>query len=112
IGVSPFGSIGASRIWAQAAHVNSANQVVIDGTFICINSFPSEVASAYFNGARIQNNSWSDALNTDGSTVGEYTTDSQNFDIAFRDALLVGGSNNIPGPSPLNQEFIVVFAAN
>jgi len=26
--------------------------------------------------------------------------------------LLVGQSNNVPGPSPLNQEFIVVFAGN
>jgi hypothetical protein len=37
---------------------------------------------------------------------------SQIFDTAVRDALLVGTSNNVPGPFPLNQEFIIVFAAN
>ncbi len=113
LGVSPFGSIGASRIWSQAAHV-TANQVVIDGTTLCINTFTGLVASAYFNGARIQNNSWSDALNTDGSNGGEYTPDSYTYDTLVRDALAVGDSNNVtvPGPSPLNQEFIVVFAAN
>lgn len=112
LGVSPFGSIGASRIWSQAAHVNSANQVVIDATTLCINTFTGLVASAYYNGARIENNSWSDELQTDGLNGGEYTSDSYTYDALVRDALFVGASNNVPGPSPLNQEFIVVFAAN
>ena len=91
---------------------------MIDPTTLCINSLPSFIASAYGLGARIQNDSWSDALNTDGSNGGQYTSDSQTFDVAVRDALLVGdlgiggNTNSVPGPSPLNQEFIVVFAAN
>ena len=119
LGVSPFGEIGVSRIWSQAAHTAGTPPApVIDPTTLCINSLPSFIASAYGLGARIQNDSWSDALNTDGSNGGQYTSDSQTFDIAVRDALLVGdlgiggNTNSVPGPSPLNQEFIVVFAAN
>jgi uncharacterized repeat protein (TIGR01451 family) len=111
LGVSPFGRIGISRIWAQNAEVVD-DAVVLEATTFCINSEESFIASAYFWGGRIQNNSWSDGLNTDGSNGGQYNEESQTFDTAVRDALLVGTSNSIPGPSPLNQEFIVVFAAN
>jgi uncharacterized repeat protein (TIGR01451 family) len=113
LGVSPFGEIGVSRIWSQAAHtVGTPPVVVVDPTTFCINSLPSFIASAYGLGARIQNDSWSDLLTTDGSNGGQYNNESQIYDAAVRDALLVGDSNNVPGPSPLNQEFIVVFAAN
>jgi hypothetical protein len=113
LGVSPFGPIGISRVWSQSAHTEGTPPVaVIDPTTFCINSLPSFIASAYGLGARIQNDSWSDLLATDGSNGGAYTSDSQTYDVAVRDALLVGSSNNVPGPSPLNQEFIVVFAAN
>ena len=114
LGVSPFGRIGISRIWAQNAHVVN-NAVVLDPTVNCIqanNNFPSLFASAYGNGARIQNNSWSDLISTTGDNGGRYDGDSQAYDTAVRDALLVGASNNVPGPSPLNQEFIIVFAAD
>jgi hypothetical protein len=113
LGVSPFGQIGISRVWSQSAHTEGTPPVaVIDPTTFCINSLPSFIASAYGLGARIQNDSWSDGLLVDGSNGGQYNDESQIFDVAVRDALLVGRSNNVPGPSPLNQEFIVVFAAN
>src|ERR1039458_5092662 len=68
LGVSPFGEIGGSRIWSQAAHtVGTPPAVVIDPSTFCINSLPSFNASAYGLGARIQNDSWSDSLTTDGS---------------------------------------------
>jgi uncharacterized repeat protein (TIGR01451 family) len=114
LGVSPFGRIGISRVFGQAADIINGTtvQILPDGPFFCINSEESFIASAYYYGARIQNDSWSDALDTDGSNGGQYNDESQTFDTAVRDALLVGASNNVPGPSPLNQELIVVFAAN
>ena len=113
LGVSPFGQIGVSRIWAQEADTVGSPptpRFLPTGLHFCINSLPALVASAYGHGARIQNDSWNDALDTTGSNGGAYNNESQTFDIAVRDALTVGASNNTPGPSPLNQEFIVVFS--
>lgn len=117
LGVSPFGLIGATRIFSQEPP-NVTDCVpftfeVADPVF-CAQSLPVTVAQAYINRARITNNSWGDILaaSPDGVFVntGLYTADSQFYDKAVRDALLTGANNNVPGPSPLNQEMIVVFA--
>ncbi len=116
LGVSPFGQIGSSRIWAQTVdstgtppHVRFLPPTV--SLVPCIaGNFPVLFFVAYSQGGRIQNDSWSDDIADDGSNGGQYTTESQTYDVGVRDALLVGQSNNVPGPSPLNQEFIIVFA--
>jgi len=134
MGVSPFGLLGNSRIWE-----NYSSDLSISGTapgtgifglgvlalsggcnegqFVtdlgkCVTDIPSLIALAYFSGegARIQNNSWADNIGVPPTAGGQYDADCVSYDIAVRDASLVGSSNNIPGPSPLNQEFIVVFA--
>jgi hypothetical protein len=118
LGVSPFGRIGSSRIWRQDADTTGTPPRV---RFLppgqplvgCMEDLYTTLFNeAYGNGARIQNNSWAHFLDQTGSNGGIYDMNSQIFDTAVRDALLVGTSNNIPGPFPLNQEFIIVFAGN
>lgn len=118
LGVSPFGRIGSSRIFSQSAHTIADQfappcnlDAVLDTCVFCITDEVSFIASAYGNGARIQNDSWSDGLEVSGQNGGEYNIEAVNYDTAVRDALLVGDSNNVPGPFPLNQEFIAVFAS-
>ncbi len=122
LGVSPFGRVGSSRIWRQTAdttgtppHVRFLPNPQV--TIPCMSgSYPLLFFSAYSAGGRIQNNSWGDDINTNGSNGGIYSDESQNYDVGVRDALLAGtignggNTNGIPGPSPLNQEFIIVFA--
>lgn len=124
LGISPFGRVGSSRIWRQSAdeigtppHVRflPAPQPILN----CMNAlYPVLFDAAYSSGGRIQNDSWSEVILDDGSNGGRYTVDSQTYDIGVRDALLVGNigiggnTNSVPGPSPLNQEFIIVFAGN
>ena len=117
LGISPFGRIGSSRVWRQDADTTGTPPHV---RFLppgqplvgCMEGFyPVLFNEAYGSGARIQNNSWAHFLDDTGSNGGQYDDNSQIFDTAVRDALLVGTSNSIPGPSPLNQEFIIVFAA-
>jgi hypothetical protein len=143
MGVSPFGLLGNSRIWqnyqsdlaisgtAPGTGIFGLGLLAVSGgceqgQFLtelgkCVTDIPSLIALAYFNGAgagtagaRIQNNSWSDNIGVPPLNGGQYNADCVSYDIAVRDALLVGNSNNVPfpvpGPSPLNQEFIVVFA--
>ena len=118
MGVSPFGRIGSSRIWRQDADtVDTPPRVRFlppgQPLVPCMEGlFPVLFFEAYSNGARIQNNSWGANITDTGEAGGQYTVDSQTYDIAVRDALLVGSANNVPGPSALNQEFIMVFAAN
>jgi hypothetical protein len=119
LGVSPFGRIGSSRIWRQDANaVGTPPHVQFLGPdaqpiLNCMNGlYPVLFFAAYTEGGRIQNDSWSEDITDTGDNGGRYTADSQTYDIGVRDALLVGQSNNVPGPSPLNQEFIVVFAGN
>ena len=137
MGISPFGLLGNSRIWQNyqadlaisgsppgtgifglgALAVSGGCQLGKFDTELgkCVTDIPSLIALAYFlgrgtGGARIQNNSWSDNIGAPPVSGGQYNADCVSYDIAVRDASLVGSSNNIPGPSPLNQEFIVVFA--
>jgi uncharacterized repeat protein (TIGR01451 family) len=119
LGVSPFGRIGISRIWRQTADTTGNPPHVRflpnpQSTVPCMTAlYPVLFDAAYTEGGRIQNNSWGEDIDDVGIIGGQYTADSYTYDIGVRDALLVGSSNNVnsvPGPSPLNQEFIVVFA--
>jgi len=118
LGVSPFGRIGTSRIFEQVADTEGTPpSVVFNAPSVvaqsCMeNLFPVLFFQAYQSGGRIQNNSWAALIADDGSNGGQYTQDAAIYDRAVRDAALVGTSNNVPGPSPLNQEFIMVFAGN
>jgi hypothetical protein len=118
MGVSPFGQIGINRIWSQNVSVDSSGggcAILIHNTSVCMNDFPALITIAYLDGARIQNNSWADVLNIYASNGGLYTSDSRTFDIGVRDAVLPptgSGNGTTPGPSPLNQEFALVFACN
>jgi hypothetical protein len=122
LGVSPFGRVGSSRIWLQYADTKTVGPETIvqflqpysqQQIVPCMNTvYPVLFDAAYSSGGRIQNNSWGEYIDEYGSNGGRYTDDSRTYDIGVRDALLVGNSNNVPGPFPLNQEFIVVFAAN
>jgi hypothetical protein len=139
MGVSPFGLLGNSRIWqdysTDLSISGSPPGTGIFGTdgsgfgiltvsggclpadFLneltnCVSDFVALIGVNYDEGARIQNNSWSFNVGIPPSAGGPYTPECATFDVAVRDASLVGSSvsNGIPGPSPLNQEFIVVFA--
>ena len=140
MGISPFGLLGNDRIWEDygadlgisgsppgtgifGLRVLTVSGGCDEGKFDldlpkCITDVPTLLALAYFAngfgtpGARIQNNSWSDNVGVPPTAGGQYTADCVSYDIGVRDASLVGSSvsNGIPGPSPLNQEFIVVFA--
>jgi hypothetical protein len=118
MGVSPFGLIGINRLWSQSVTLDTSSGCIIriDPTSFCVNDIPAIITEAYRGFARIQNNSWADVINLHGSNGGVYTPDSQTYDIAVRDAILPPvprGTNGVtPGPSPLNQEFAVVFACN
>ena len=115
LGVSPYGLIGTTRIFDQLLQFSCEPfSVTHDSGFFCATSLPVLTAQEYiFGRARIANNSWGDILTTDPSghfvNTGQYTTDCQSYDIAVRDAVLTGTAAT-PGPSPLNQEFIAVFA--
>jgi uncharacterized repeat protein (TIGR01451 family) len=116
MGVSPFGQISVTRLWGTMESsvfsigvINGACVPTYHATGLCLNDFVSGMSEAYvFNFARIQNNSWADSISTTGDNGGEYTADSVTYDIAVRDAVR-SVTNAL---TPLNQEFIVVFACN
>jgi hypothetical protein len=119
MGVSPFGRIGVTRVWGTMESsvfsietFNNVCETVFHATGLCVNDLPAIITSAYGSSARIENNSWADALEIHGNNGGLYTSDSQTYDIHVRDAVLPPPGGSTPGPSPLNQEFAVVFACN
>ncbi|MGD0016143.1 MAG: choice-of-anchor D domain-containing protein [Verrucomicrobiia bacterium] len=121
MGVSPFGRIGVNRIFSQNLTLNTTDGGCVrdyGSVTLCANDLPAIISLSYLNSARIQNNSWSTTYDIHGSNGGYYSGNSQTYDIGVRDAILPptcsGCSNSVPtpGPSPLNQEFIVVFACN
>ena len=112
MGISPFGRIGASRVFSQGASASKVGdqcQILITVPVFCVSSLPSLVSYAYAQGARIQNNSWGDVLQVSGLNAGQYNGESLAYDIAVRDSW-PSGTNTTPRPFPLNQEFIAVFA--
>ncbi|MCS7048993.1 MAG: choice-of-anchor D domain-containing protein [Verrucomicrobiae bacterium] len=93
-GVNPFGRVGASPGGAEGS------------------AFPgpeTAILRAYLSRARISNNSWGQILVVNGND-GVYDSDSLAYDLLTRDAILNQGGNPIPGPSPVNQEMVIVFA--
>jgi len=92
LGINPYGRIGASAGGAQAGFAGAVG----------------EAQSAYLRRARISNNSWGEVLSVGGND-GAYDALSQAYDGVVRDAVLTG-HGGVPGPSPVNQEFVVVFA--
>ena len=104
LGISPYGRIGASLGGAEGGFLGPFDHA--RRIYLGINS-PG--------GARISNNSWGDILvpNTTGGpgNGGAYTALSQAYDALVRDAVNTGSTNPpTPGPSPLNQELIYIFA--
>jgi subtilisin-like proprotein convertase family protein len=85
LGIAPYARVGASKIFSNAGSFTSS-------------AYPTIIANAYNNGARISSNSW--GLTGTGSNL--YTTDSRSYDILVRDA--VSGTAG-------NQEMAIVFAA-
>lgn len=115
MGVSPFGLIGSTRIFSQDLTFQCNPYAITSITCdFCATSLQVLLTQEYLGRARIANNSWGDILvsTTNGIIVnaGLYTADSQTYDVGVRDALLTGTSTNVPGPSPLNQEMIAIFA--
>ncbi len=95
LGVSPFGPIGSSTEPPT------------------VNDDLAHAQNIYLRTARISNNSWGEALAIPPASPngGIYDARSQNYDIAARDSLATGSTNN-PGSSPQNQEVIWVFAVD
>jgi hypothetical protein len=114
MGVSPFGRIGSNRIFDQNLVLETEGCTLrILGSTFCFNDLNTLMAIAYGAGARIQNNSWADFVGFRNENGGLYTLDSQTYDIGVRDAIsLPSTPSPTPGPSPLNQELVVVFACN
>lgn len=118
MGISPFGAFGVTRVWGTMESgvfsLSTVDNVCLElfrPSGRCINltgDLLSEMSIAYVSLARIQNNSWGDAISTVGDNGGVYNDESQIFDFAVRD--VVRSAPN--AVSPLNQEFIVVFACN
>jgi hypothetical protein len=87
LGVSPYGRIGGTKIFADGGSYSILK---------CANSDQGVVAASYNAGADLTSNSW-------GSDVGSaYDSSSQAYDALTRDA---------SPPTPGNQEMLHVFAA-
>jgi hypothetical protein len=87
LGLNPFGRIAGSKIFANS------------GAWDQSGSNADLIGTSYTNGARISSNSWGDSNPDD---LGEYLTDSQEYDALVRDALSATSGN---------QEMIIIFAA-
>jgi hypothetical protein len=117
LGVSPFGRIGSTRVFAQLATFDPTAGFMYQASDFCLtplDSLPSAIsdvlASVYGWGGRIENCSWSDLLDVLGDNGGVYSTESEAYDFGVRDALPQGTSTNVASPFPLNQELITVFS--
>ncbi len=102
-GINPFGRVGASFGGAEPGFLGPE----------------LAIGNAYIGRARISNNSWGQAPVVIGLNDGVYDLDAMMYDSLVRDAIQLGQTNNIvnpgltnniPGPAPLNQEMIIVFA--
>jgi hypothetical protein len=89
LGVCPFAMLGSS--------------VIFDPTQFTNPSYQDLMSQAYFDGARINNNSWGDGYTENGL----YNLDSQEYDALVRDAQPESSAY----PAPGNQEMVIVFAA-
>jgi hypothetical protein len=87
LGTCPFALVGSSVIFDPDEFTNP--------------SFSELMSAAYFDGARISNNSWA------GADDGLYDIDAQEYDALVRDAQPDGSEYAALG----NQEMVIVFAA-
>ena len=135
LGVSPFGTIGSTKIYGGGLvfyeflgyDYTTNNTTGFFYPLSCITyrvvEFPSRIIypldissllfMAYSSRARIVNNSWGEETNSvvgaSNYGFGFYNLDCFAYDVGVRDASRLGLPTT-PGPSPLNQEMIVVFA--
>jgi hypothetical protein len=109
MGVSPFGLVGATRVFQPDLDIVDAQTCSynIYDTF-CVNNFPQLIQNEYFLGGRIANSSWGEGLVV-GANDGLYNSTCQTYDIGVRDAILTG-AGGVSETFPLNQELIIVFA--
>ncbi|MCG3149753.1 MAG: hypothetical protein PCFJNLEI_03218 [Verrucomicrobiae bacterium] len=92
MGISPFGRIGSSKGGASDDFLGPFDHAL----------------NIYLRAARISNNSWGEICCT---SAGDYNDFSQAYDALTRDAVNTGSTNPpTPGPSPVNQELLYVFA--
>ena len=83
-------------------YVLLGSSVIFDPTNFTDPSYEDLMSQAYFDGARISNNSWGD-----GGEDGAYNLDAQEYDALVRDAQPEGSAY----PAPGNQEMVIAFAA-
>ena len=114
MGVSPYGLIGSTRVFAPDIVVDDGPTCLyhVDDNF-CVNNFPQLIFNEYEVRARISNNSWDEGLvvgiSAPNANAGLYNATCQSYDLGVRDALPSGATNSV-SPFPLNQELIIVFA--
>lgn len=109
MGVSPFGLVGATRVFQPDIDVVDAptcSYNVYDD--FCVDNFVQLIQNEYFPGGRISNNSWGEGLIV-GNNDGLYNATCQTYDIGVRDSIKTG-TGTTPAPFPRNQELIIVFA--
>ena len=109
LGVSPFGRVSNTILFNDSG--NNCVFCVPNGNHPQLSDIPLNEYLVF--GARISNNSWGQRpVAGTGGNLGIYDGDSLSYDITVRDSLESGVSNGgvTPGPSPLNQEMITVFA--
>ena len=109
MGISPFGLVGATRVFEPRIITDDSTtcRYHVDD-FFCNTDLNNLILNDYLSGARISNNSWGEGLVV-GLNDGVYNARCQTYDIGVRDSSQTGLPNT-PGPSPLNQETIMVFA--
>ena len=88
LGVCPFVHVGSSVIFDPENSTNPNTTTLM--------------STAYWDGARISNNSWGN----DSSADGQYDADAQTFDTLVRDAQPAGAAH----PSTGNQEMVIIFS--
>src|SRR5690349_20611712 len=112
MGISPFGLIGAARVFQpNIDDIDTASCTYRVFDVFCADNKRQLMLNEYNDGARIANNSWGERLVV-GANDGLYSGSSQDYVIGVRDAHETGvtGTNGTPLPFPQNQELIVVFA--
>ncbi len=111
MGISPFGRVSNTILFNISGN---ACVFCVPNSLFDIPDIPLNEYMAL--GARVSNNSWGEVpVAGNGGNLGIYNGDSQSYDATVRDALASGNSlvnTNalVPGPFPLNQEIITVFA--
>jgi hypothetical protein len=109
MGISPYGLIGSTRVYQPFIVMDDSTTCSyhIDDVF-CVNNLTQLIQNQYLAGGRISNNSWGERLVV-GENDGVYNARCLAYDVGVRDSVQTALPGT-PGPSPLNQELIMVFA--